>query len=152
MIFNKGYLKELRKLVLKNSLKKYMVFMQNIITRLDNHKPYFVVKLLSHLAVGIPVVIRYKKTVNSDRCPMALHQTEKRAENNITFLLKEVSNAVIQHFASSIDCAKVTINFISILLKTSCNDYVNTKLDKYLVATLKSLIVCLKIPIFVHFC
>lgn len=28
---------------------------------------------------------------------MALHQTEKRAENNITFLLKEVSNAVIQH-------------------------------------------------------
>lgn len=68
---------------------------------------------------------------------MALHQTEKRAENNITFLLKEVSNAVIQHFASSIDCTKVTINFISILLKTSGNDYVNTKLDKYLVAIFK---------------
>ena len=68
---------------------------------------------------------------------MALHQTEKRAENNITFLLKEVSNAVIQHFALSIDCTKVTINFISILLKTSGNDYVNTKLDKYLVAIFK---------------
>lgn len=116
-----------------------MVFMQNIITRLDNHKPYFVVKSLFHLAVGIPVVIRYKKTVNSDRCPMALHQTEKRADawRAETEKRAEVSDAVIQHFASSIDCAKVTINFISILLKTSCNDYVNTKLDKYLVATFK---------------
>ena len=70
---------------------------------------------------------------------MALHQTEKRADawRAETEKRAEVSDAVIQHFASSIDCAKVTINFISILLKTSGNDYVNTKLDKYLVAIFK---------------